>query len=340
MTESHPAVRGTSGDLTGVARSDIGRPRHDGAGPLDETTEGDRQPPGAITASGRRERRVGQSVVDMIALVKPRIMAMALLTAAGAMSLAPGEAPFSRALWLILGTALIVGSANTLNMWLERDIDCLMARTRNRPLPRRRLTPHTALIFGVVQGVLSLPALAMVNLVTAALGLVALLMYVGVYTPMKQRSHWATWIGAIPGALPALMGWTAATGRVDLAGLAVFGVLFFWQIPHFHAIALYRQRDYDAAGLHTLPGTHGIAAARRHIVFYLFVQVAVSLLLVPLGVAGVTYLVTAAVLGAGVLLQGSSGLRTGGTKWARQVFLASIIYLPILFAVMVLGGKT
>jgi protoheme IX farnesyltransferase len=277
------------------------------------------------------------ALADLISLVKPRIMVMALLTAAGALSLAPGSPPTGQALWLILGTALIVGSANTLNMWLERDIDCLMARTRNRPLPQHRLGAHTALIFGVVQGALSLPALAMVNLVTAGLGLVALLMYVGVYTPMKQRSHWATWIGAVPGALPALMGWTAATGRIELAGLAVFGVLFFWQIPHFHAIALYRQRDYDAAGLKTLPGTHGIAAARHHIVFYLVVQVAASLTLVPLGVAGLPYLITAIALGAGVLIQGGSGLRSGGARWARSVFLASIVYLPILFAVMVLA---
>jgi len=261
---------------------------------------------------------------------------MALLTAAGAMSLAPGDAAPATALWLILGTALIVGSANTLNMWLERDIDCLMARTRNRPLPQHRLDARTALVFGAIQGALSLPALAMTNFVTAALGLVALVMYVGVYTPMKQRSHWATWVGAIPGALPALMGWTAATGRIELAGLTVFGVLFFWQIPHFHAIALYRQRDYDAAGLKTLPGTHGIAAARHQIVGYLAVQVAVSLALVPLGVAGLPYLVTASVLGAGVLIQGASGLRGGAQRWARTVFLASIVYLPVLFAVMVL----
>ena len=278
-------------------------------------------------------------VTDLVVLVKPRIMVMALLTAAGAMSLAPGDAAPATALWLILGTALIVGSANTLNMWLERDIDCLMTRTKNRPLSQHRLDPRTALIFGVAQGALSLPALAMVNLVTAGLGLVALLMYVGVYTPMKQRSHWATWIGAIPGALPALMGWTAATGQISLAGVAVFGVLFFWQIPHFHAIAMYRQRDYDAAGLKTLPGTHGVTAARHHIVFYLVVQVAVSLTLVPLGIAGLPYLITAAVLGAGVLVQGASGLRGGTQKWARQVFLASIVYLPVLFAVMVLDGK-
>ena len=143
---------------------------------------------------------------------------MALLTAAGAMASRPATSRPGRALWLILGTALIVGSANTLNMWLERDIDCLMARTRNRPLPQQRLAARTALVFGALQGALSLPALALVNFVTAAIGLVALLMYVGVYTPMKQRSHWATWIGAIPGALPTLMGWTAATGRIERPG--------------------------------------------------------------------------------------------------------------------------
>ena len=284
-------------------------------------------------------RSLRAQAVDLVSLVKPRIMMMALLTAAGAMSLAPGDAPTGRALWLILGTGLIVGSANTLNMWLERDIDCLMARTRNRPLPRHRLEARTALAFGVAQGALSLPALAMVNPITAALGLLALVLYVGVYTPMKQRSHWATWVGAVPGAMPALMGWTAATGRIELAGLAVFGVLFFWQIPHFHAIAMYRQRDYDAAGLKTLPGQHGLAAARRQIAIYLVVQVAVSLSLVPLGVAGPLYLATAAVCGAAVLVQGLRGVRTGTARWARSVFIASILYLPVLFAVMVLDGK-
>ena len=277
--------------------------------------------------------------IDLIALVKPRIMIMALLTAAGAISLAPGTAPLGTTLWLLAGTALIVGSANTLNMWLERDIDCLMTRTKGRPLPQRRLEAPTALWFGAIQGVISLPVLAMVNMVTAALGLLALILYVGVYTPMKQRSHWAVWVGGVPGAMPALMGWTAATGRIDLAGLAIFGVLFFWQVPHFHAIAMYRQRDYDAAGLKTLPGSRGASAARREISLYLVVQVAISLALVPLGVTGTLYLVTASLLGALVLVQGVSGLKSGGTKWARNVFLTSIIYLPVLFAVMVFDGR-
>src|SRR5258706_14733932 len=107
--------------------------------------------------------------------------------------------------------------------------------------------------------------------------------------------------------------WTAATGRIEVGGLAVFGVLFFWQMPHFHAIAVYRQRDYDAAGLKTLPGTHGIAAARRQIAAYLVVQVALSIALVPLGIAGTLYLVTAAVLGAAVLAQGFTGMPSGTT---------------------------
>ena len=275
--------------------------------------------------------------VDLVALVKPRIMVMALLTAAGAMSLAPGTVALGRALLLLSGCGLIVGAANTLNMWLERDTDCLMSRTKNRPLPQQRLAPNTALWFGAIQGAVALPVLSIVGVVPAALGLVALLLYVGAYTPMKQRSHWAVWVGGVPGAMPALMGWTAATGRIELAGLAVFGVLFFWQIPHTHAIAIYRQREYDAAGMKTLPSTKGLTATRRAIHQFLLVQVAVSLLPFALGVAGIPYLVTASLLGVMVLVQGFAG--DGSVKWARNLFLTSIVYLPVLFAVMVASGQ-
>lgn len=273
---------------------------------------------------------------DLVQLVKPRIMVMALLTAAGALSLAPTTLAVGPSLLLLIGTALIVGSANTLNMWLERDTDCLMARTKNRPLPQQRLAPNTALWFGAIQGAIALPVLALTGIVPAALGLVALLLYVGAYTPMKQKTHHATWVGAVPGAMPALIGWTAATGRIDLPGLAVFGVLFFWQIPHTHAIAIYRQRDYDAAGMKTLPSQCGLPATVRAIDVFLVVQVAVSILPYVLGVAGLPYLVTAIVLGVAVLVQGFSG--NGSHKWARNLFMLSIVYLPILFAVMVANG--
>jgi protoheme IX farnesyltransferase len=275
--------------------------------------------------------------VDLVSLVKPRIMVMALLTAAGAMSLAPGTMSAVTALWLLAGTGLIVGSANTLNMWLERDIDCLMSRTKNRPLPQQRLAPTTALAFGALQGAAALPALAVAGVIPAALGLLALILYVGAYTPMKQRSHWAVWVGSVPGAMPALMGWTAATGRIDLPGFAVFAVLFIWQVPHTHAISIYRQREYDAAGLKTLPGTHGVAHARREILAFLVVQVAISFAPAALGVAGIPYVITAAVLGIMVLVQAFAG--NGSPKWARNVFMTSIVYMPILFAVMVASGN-
>lgn len=275
--------------------------------------------------------------IDLVALAKPRILMMALLTAAGAMSLAPGTPSVARAIAMLAGTALIVGSANTLNMWLERDLDCLMVRTKNRPLPGRRLLPRTALVWGALQGALSLPILALAGLIPACLGLVALLLYVGAYTPMKLRTHWSIWVGAVPGAMPALIGWTAATGRIDLGGLAVFAVLFFWQIPHTYAIGIYRQREYDAAGMKTLPALHGLAATRRAILGFLCVQVAISLTPALLGIAGPAYFVTATALGVAVLVQAASGDATA--KWARKVFLTSIAYLPILFAVMVVSGR-
>ncbi len=282
---------------------------------------------------------VGRAARDFVALVKPGIMVNALLTAVGAMALAPGVPDTNRALLLLLGTALIVGAANTLNMYLERDIDCMMSRTRNRPLPQGRLGATTALWFGVGLGVLSLPPLFAVNPLTGTLGLVALVSYVLVYTPLKQRTHWAAWVGAVPGALPVLMGWAAATGGIDLAGLSVFAVLFFWQIPHFHAIAMYRQREYDNAGLKTLPGQHGLPAARAQIGVFLVVQVAASIAVAVTGVTGTPYLVVAIVLGAAVLAQGLPGVRRGDLKWARRLFLLSLVYLPLLFITMVLDGR-
>ena len=284
-------------------------------------------------------RVLSARTVDLVSLMKPNIMIMALLTGAGAIRLAPATMAIGHELLVLLGIALIVGCANTLNMWLERDSDCLMARTKNRPLPTRRLDPVVALVFGALLGALALPVLALAGIVPAALGLVALLLYVGVYTPMKQRTPWATWVGSVPGAMPALMGWTAATGRLDLGGLAVFAILFMWQVPHTHAIAIYRQRDYEAAGLKTLVGTRGIAVTRRAIAGWLVVQVALSVALFPLGVAGLPYLIAAIALGAMVLGQGFSGMRSGESRWARQVFLTSIVYLPLLFGVMVLGGR-
>lgn len=278
---------------------------------------------------------------DAVSLTKPRIMTMALLTAVGGLSLAPGAPAVSVWLALMIGTGLIVGAANTLNMYLERDIDCMMSRTKNRPLPAGRLDPGFALGFGVLQAFVAVPVLTFaLNPLTGMLGVIALLSYAMLYTPLKQRTTLATIIGAAPGAMPALMGWTAATGVIDAGGLAVFGLLFVWQIPHFHAIALFRHKEYARAGLKTVPGERGERAAQRTIVSYLVVQLAVSMTLYPLGVAGRWYLVTALVGGLAYLAYGFVGLRQGaGPRWAKRLFLVSIVYLPVLFVVLVLNGQ-
>ncbi|ACY13142.1 heme o synthase [Haliangium ochraceum] len=293
------------------------------------------------------EQLIGQpigrlpSLADAVALMKPNIMLMALLTAAGGMSLAPGAARPVTWLALMLGTALIVGAANTLNMYLERDLDCLMARTKNRPLPAGRMAPNFALVVGVIQAFIAAPILTFaINPLTGLLGVIALICYVMMYTPLKQRTTLATLIGSVPGAMPALMGWTAITGGIDVRGLAVFGVLFLWQMPHFHAIAMFRRKDYDRAGLKTVPGELGESAARWRIAIYLVAQVALSLVLYPLGVTGVVYLIVAILSGAAYLGYGLLGLATrGGPRWARRLFFASILYLPVLFTAMVFDGR-
>ena len=193
-----------------------------------------------------------------------------------------------------------MGSANALNMWWERDIDARMTRTRNRPLPAGRLSADVALGFGLALAVVSVPMLFMVNLATGLLGLVALLSYVAVYTPLKPHTHLALLVGAVPGAIPPLLGWATVTGTIGLGGLLLFGVLFLWQIPHFAAITIFRAEDYARAGLQVVSVQHGERAARQTIALYAVLLVATTLLFVPFGLAGRYYLGAATALGAGV----------------------------------------
>jgi len=273
---------------------------------------------------------------DYVALVKPRITFMVLTTTAGGLFLAPAHVSARTIVCTLLGMALIVGGANALNMVIERDIDRHMTRTRNRPLPAGRLASKPALVFGIALSVLSLPVLALgVNALTALLAVLANVLYVLAYTPLKQHSHLALEVGAIPGALPPLLGWTAATNRVDGAALVLFGIMFFWQLPHFHAIALFRREDYARAGLQVLPNVRGDDVTKHAIVRYLAVLVAVSLLLFPLGVAHFIYLFAAMGLGAVFFGWGCWGLRRStGPRWARSLFGVSILYLVLLFALL------
>jgi protoheme IX farnesyltransferase len=273
---------------------------------------------------------------DVVALAKPRITALVIVTTAGGLWLAPVRASAATVTWALLGTVLIVAGANALNMYIEREIDGRMARTRSRPLPSGRLSPRVALWFGVVTSAVAVPVLALgVNATTALLAVLANLSYVLAYTPLKQRSHHALLVGAVPGAMPPLLGWTAATGRIDVAGMVLFGVLFLWQVPHFLAISIFRRTDYARAGLKVMPNTSGMKATKHGIVRYTFALVAVSLLLVPLGVERPSYLWAAGALGAVFFGWGCWGLgRTAEDRWARWLFGVSIIYLVLLFGAL------
>ena len=300
--------------------------------------------------AGSRPRSAVAYARDLFALTKPRITAMVLLTEAAGLRLAPGHTP-ARALWLsLVGTALIVGSANALNMWWEVDVDARMARTRNRPLPAGRLSPDAALAFGLALAAISVPMLLLVNLATGLLGLVSLVSYVAVYTPLKRHTSMALLVGAVPGAMPPLMGWSTATGGVGLGGLLLFAVLFLWQLPHFAAISIFRAEDYARAGLQVVSVQHGEVGARRSIAVYSVLLVAASLLFVPFGLAGRTYAIVAAVLGAGFLAvalrgvlpagwsRGTGGARFDVRRWAKTVFALSIPYLTVLVASLVAGA--
>jgi len=293
-------------------------------------------------AAVRSRKRTASLVLDLASLTKPRLAALVLCTLAGGMWMAPGSLPASSWLSTLLGTALLVGAANALNCWIERDRDRLMPRTRNRPLPAGRISSDVGLAFGVLLTSVAVSVLALgSNLLTFALGLLALVSYVAAYTPLKTRTSWALLLGTVPGALPPLMGWTAVTGRLDARGLLLFGLLVAWQIPHFLAIAMFRRNEYRAAGIQVFPLVRGAGTTRAWMVAWAFVLLVLSLALVPLGLGGPVYASVAAVLGVfflGVVLHGAW---TGGDRaWAWRVFRLSLVHLTALFAALLLSSSS
>ncbi len=286
-------------------------------------------------------RSPASAVRDLLDLAKPRLTLLVVFTAGMGLALAPRPIGPTRSALVLLAIALLVASANTLNCWLEREPDRLMARTRRRPLPAGRLDPWVAFAFGTLLAVHAVPLLAIVaNPLTALLGTFAHVTYVLVYTPLKRVSPLALEVGAVPGALPPLMGWTAATGELSLPGWILFGILFAWQLPHFLAASIYLKEDYRRGGFRVLPVVKGDAAARRHLVAYTVVLLAVTVAAAPLGLAGGAYLSAAALLGAAFVGLAAAGLRSGaGGPWARRVFLYSIVYLPVLATLLVLDSR-
>jgi protoheme IX farnesyltransferase len=273
---------------------------------------------------------------DLFALTKPRLSLLVLFTAGGGLGLAPVPVDALTAFAAVFGTTMVVGGANALNCYLERDTDQLMGRTRTRPLPAGRLTPTMALWFGLLLSFVSVPMLAVLTTPLAGLlAAIALVTYVVVYTPMKRTSSVSTLVGALPGALPPLIGWTAATGALDIGGLALFALLFLWQIPHSLAIGIYRGPEYAQAGLKVFPNEHGLAATRLQALLYTTPLVAVPLLLVHLGLGGWATLIAGATLGTWFFALALQGFRHDGqARWARRFFIASLIYLTGLFVAL------
>jgi protoheme IX farnesyltransferase len=275
---------------------------------------------------------------DLVALTKPRIISLLLVTTVAPMFVA-GTPSFMTVVWVTLGGYLMAGGANAVNMYLDSDIDDVMARTRLRPIPSGRMTPRAVIAFGIALATAATWLLAhFVNVLTAALALAGFYFYVFVYTRwLKRRSPQNIVIGGAAGAFPPLVGWAAVTGRVDLASLYLFLIVFYWTPPHFWALALNKQRDYGKAGVPMAPLVWGERETMDQMLWYSILLMAITVLPVCFGVFGVVYLVAALVLGA-LLVRGVWRVRAAaGAAWVGPswwVYKYSLLYLALLFVAM------
>ncbi len=292
----------------------------------------------AVELKDVRAFSVREKLLAYVELTKPRIAFLLVLTSAAGFYLATKES-FNTILFVnsMIGITLLAFGVATLNQWVERDIDPLMERTEKRPLPSKRVTPTEALVFGLVQcAVAEAYLFFLVNGLTAILGLVVIVGYVLVYTPLKTRTSASTAIGAIPGALPPLMGWTAAANEITLGAWALFAMQFLWQFPHFFAIAWMYREQYKKAGILMLPVVEPSGALTfRQIILFTIMLVPVSIAPFIFGISGTVFLVGAILLGLWFLYAGVRSALDRSNERARTLLLVSVIYLPLLFILMV-----
>jgi protoheme IX farnesyltransferase len=295
-------------------------------------------PAEAASISLPAARRSSGSLGDYVALTKPRLNFLVVATSAAGYYLGgPGSADVMAMTQAVAGTALVAGGAAALNQLYERETDALMRRTRLRPLPDGRVTPADARVFGIALSLAGLVLLAArTTWLAAALALATILVYLIVYTPMKRRTPLATLVGAVPGALPVLIGWTASHGSIALGGATLFAIVFLWQIPHFMAIAWLYRDDYGKAGFPMLPviDPQGRRAGRQA-VLYAAALVPVSLAPTFAGISGMAYFVSALVLGVALLILAVRFAAARSDGSARALFFGSITYLPLLWIVMI-----
>jgi protoheme IX farnesyltransferase len=286
-----------------------------------------------VRAANLRERALA-----FLELTKPRIAILLVLSSAAGFYMASSTG-FEPLLFIhaMVSITLLAFGVSTLNQYIERDIDPLMERTAERPLPTGRVTGNEALVFGIVQCVVAeLYLLLLVNALTALLGLVVIVGYVFLYTPMKTRTSLSTVVGAIPGALPPLMGWTAASNNITVVAWALFATQFLWQFPHFLSIAWLYRDQYANAGIKMLPVVEPSGTLTgRQIVLFSIMLLPVSLAPYFFQISGLIFLVGAILLGLWFLWASVQAARTKSDEMARKLLLVSVIYLPLFFLLMV-----
>jgi protoheme IX farnesyltransferase len=283
----------------------------------------------------------GGRVVDFIELMKPRVMSLVVFTGAAGLIVAPGSLHPVLAAVAVLCIAVAAGASAAINMWYERDIDALMTRTRNRPLPTGRVEPAEALTLGAMLSLFSIMFMGLaLNWVAAGLLALAIGFYVFVYTIwLKRRTPQNIVIGGAAGAFPPMIGWAAVTGDVSLASIALFALIFFWTPPHFWALALVKSGDYARAGVPMLPVVAGARETKRQILIYVVLLLPIALAPTLLGVAGWIYGSAAIALGLMFLLAAIRVWFDESERSARQMFAFSILYLFALFALLIVDAQ-
>jgi protoheme IX farnesyltransferase len=277
-------------------------------------------------------------VGDLIALLKPRVMSLVVFTGLVGVLVAPGVIHPALAAVAVLCIAAGAGASGAINMWYDRDIDAVMARTANRPIPMGRVAPGEALVVGIVLAATSVTMMGMVvDATAAALLALTILFYVFVYTIwLKRRTPQNIVIGGAAGAFPPMIGWAAVTGGVSIESLSLFALIFVWTPPHFWALSLYRCGDYEAAGVPMLPVVAGKEATRRQMLFYTILMVPVAVAPAFFGIAGWTYGVIATILSLGFVWTAIAVRRNRDDAAARRMFGFSIFYLFALFALLII----
>ena len=293
------------------------------------------------TSSGKEIGQLRQTIASYINLIKPHVTVLLLGTTVAAMAIAyQGLPSLGLILATLLGGAMAAGSANCINCYIDRDIDQIMGRTQRRSLPSGKVQPTQALIFGIVLGISSFIIFsAFVNLLSAALAFGAILFYVFIYTlGLKRTTAQNIVIGGAAGAVPVLVGWTAVTNNITLPAIWLFAIVFYWTPPHFWALSLLIQKDYEKAHVPMLPVIMGEKETRRQIFLYSLLLLAVTLILFVLHTMGYIFLAGAVILGGILIYMAIQLLRDvpGSNKWARTLFWYSNCYLAALFAIMVI----